>query len=131
MSHCAGKEVVGGGEECPIPGLNGGGMKGPTGQAMAGVYGVRGKQALLGQLPRSSDNNTVPRTASMRPWAKTLYDQLVTLCPQQFCRTGFMISPVLQVKRLGSSLLPLATSHRLRDRGDRAGGQGRDDEVAR
>lgn len=42
-----------------------------------------------------------------------LYDHMFISCPQQFCKIGLMISSIFQVKRLRTSLLPLASSRRL------------------
>lgn len=56
---------------------------------------------------------TQPLGQPLRGPGPRLYGHVLISCPQQFCKTGFIISPIFQIKRLRSSLLPLAPSHRL------------------
>lgn len=64
-------------------------------------------------MPRSSDRDYNPQDGLHDGSRQGLYDHVLISCPQQFCKTGFMISPISLMKRLRPSLRPLASYYRL------------------
>lgn len=82
---------------------------------MAVVYHVEGSRPSWADSPQQLPWSPEPR----------LYDHTLISCSQQFCKTGFAIGPIFQMKRVRPSLQPFCPIPRLPGTEGTAGNQGR------